>query len=206
MPCTITDKDWHILFNIYFTHSGFLIALILEKIIMTYLMQPVSKVPIVIKAFATKKALFMLPVASVPLLISTKEALKFLFGLMVIDFITGIGASYFEKRKVERIHPELKTQNLISSEKLKLSGVKFLVYTASIILAYWIEKIFFIKSFAISFSDAHFSVTVSVIAFWMVVEFYSIVFENFKRMGFDVVQKTLTIVRKFKATKKEMQS
>ncbi|WP_281754728.1 phage holin family protein [Neptunitalea chrysea] len=164
------------------------------------------KIPIVFQAFATKKGLLMAPVAVLPIVISAKGALKVLFALMILDFITGIYASHVEKRKVEKINPELKNEPLISSEKLKLSGVKFMLYVATILLAYFVEKIFFIKSFAIGFSDAHFTITVIVIAFWIVVEFYSVVFENFKRMGFDVIRKLTKIISKFKSTKNQLQS
>ncbi|GLB47749.1 phage holin family protein [Neptunitalea lumnitzerae] len=141
-----------------------------------------------------------------PNFITPTKTIHLLLVLIVLDFITGICASFIEKKRAQRLNPELKNEILLSSEKLRMTGVKFFLYGATILLAYYIEKIFLIKSFTFSFSSATFSLSIIVTGFWIVVEFYSVVFENFKRMGFDVIEKTLNIVQKFKTTKKQLKN
>lgn len=170
------------------------------------LIAPFIKAKVVVKAFSSVKGVFMVPLAVSAISIDVVSSLYVLFSLLIFDFGTGIAASYFDKKKAEKLDPELKKKNLISSEKLKMSGVKFLLYTLTILCAYFIEKIFFIKSFNFSFSEANFTISVIVIGFWCVVEFYSIFFENFKRMGIDIVELALKFFRKYKSVKKEVNS
>jgi phage-related holin len=176
------------------------------KLLITSIIAAGFKTKIVANALLSKKGLVLVPVAAVAITVQFQLALLLLFGLMVLDFITGILASYFEREKDKKLAtPEalilILSKYLISSEKLKLSGVKFTLYTSTILLAYFIQNIFFIKSFSFGFSDAHFTISIVVVSFWCVVEFYSIVFENFKRMGFDVLAIFFKIFNKYKSTK-----
>lgn len=142
---------------------------------------------------------------------NTQIAIAYLIGLMILDFITGIMASYVEaenKQELEKYKTTNKFLNsllyfvntgivykirnllfklsqVITSKKLKLSGVKAILYFSTIIVTYIFEQIFFIKSFNLSFSDLKFSLTLSMILFWSAVEWYSIFFENFKKIGID---------------------
>lgn len=168
------------------------------------LMKPLIKSKIVIESFASTKGYFMLPIALSVTAVRLEWALLLLFGLMTVDFGTGVGASHFERKKLKKENPDVKHGNLISSEELKKSGVKFTLYAMTILLAYFLEQIFFVKSFQFGFSEAKFSISIVVIGFWCIVEFYSIVFENFKRMGVDVVEKFKNIVSKYKTTKKDI--
>ena len=175
-----------------------------ESIFATY----INKSIIVCKALASKKGV----VISAPVLIAMpvfseiQQAIWLLFWLMVVDFITGVLASRHEKKHAEILKPELKSETLISSEKLKKSGFKVLLYTCSILVVYRAENIFKLKSFSWSFSDLELSATLVLVFFWCVVEFYSIVFENFKRMGLDVVLKISEVFSTFKKIKKEVKS
>lgn len=129
----------------------------------------------------------------------TEKAIYLLIGLYVLDFITGILASWTEKREVEKKDPKLKEQNLISSEKLKLSGVKAFTYASAILAVWAIEKVFIIKSFKFdSISDQHMTITLVFIGFCCSVEFYSIFFENLKRAGFDIRKKFFTVTGEIK--------
>ena len=142
----------------------------------------------------------------------TQFAITYLLFLMVFDFITGIWASYVERKedlKVDKFKSDTKwvnnllyicnngfiyglrhifvnLTNTVKSEKLKLMGVKFLLYFSTIIVTYIFEDIFFIKKFNLYFSDLKFSLTLSVILFWSAVEWWSIFFENFKTIGIDI--------------------
>lgn len=137
----------------------------------------------------------VIPTISIAALSNMQKAFILLAFFFVIDFITGILASRVEKRKAEKTDPALREKNLISSQKLKLSAVKAGTYAFSIIGVYMIEKIFFLKSFKLGISDNELTVTLVFVAFCSAIEFYSIVFENFKRMGYDIAKKFTVMVR-----------
>jgi phage-related holin len=130
---------------------------------------------------------------------SVQKSLILLFIFFILDFITGIIASWREKKKAEINNPELKKKTLISSEKLKLSAIKAFTYTSSILGVWAIEKIFFIKTFKFdSITDQDLTITIIFVGFCCAIEFYSIVFENFKRMGYDIAKKFLTMIKGLK--------
>lgn len=160
----------------------------------------ILKSKIVFHALFTKKSFFLLPLATVPVLIEKPQAISVLLAFMVADFATGVLASWEEKKQAEKRDPALRNQNLISSEKLKKSGLKFFLYASTILLAHWLEKVFFIKSFGFSISDSQFTITIATISWWIMVEAYSILFENLKRLGVDL----LKIFRKIKAIKNDV--
>ena len=162
------------------------------------------KSKIVLESFTTTKRYVTVPITVGVISIKMRYALYFLLALMVLDFITGIGASYSEHKKKKKENPELDLDILISSEKLKKSGVKFLLYATTIIAAYFLEQIFLLKAFEFGFSDGKFTISIIVIGFWSAVEIYSIVFENFKRMGFDVIERVKIIIRNYKASKDDL--
>jgi phage-related holin len=167
----------------------------------------ITKTTIVAKALFSKKGIIIFtPVfISLPILSQLQESLWLLFWLMVVDFFTGIIASWFEKNKAEKTNPELKKENLISSEKLKKSGFKTLLYICSILAVFHVQKTFQLKTFQLSFSELNLSPGMVIIFFWCMVEFYSIVFENFKKMGFDVMEKIGNIIGVFKTTKSKIE-
>lgn len=130
---------------------------------------------------------------------NTEKAIYLLIGFYALDFITGILASWKEKQEAEKTDPSLKEQSLISSEKLKLSGVKAFTYASAILAVWGIEKVFIIKSFKFdSFSDQHMTITLVFIGFCCSIEFYSIFFENFKRAGFDIRKKLFAVIGEVK--------
>lgn len=164
---------------------------------------------LVIKTLTTKKGLVLIPaVVTLPfLLTNTQKAIGVLVMLMIFDFVTGIGASYFKKKKLEKSKPELKNQSLISSEKLKKSGVKFLLYSMTILCSYFLGVIFQLKTFKIIVSDLEMNLCIGVVGFWCVVECYSIFFENFKDMGVDIkliVKKITSIISFLKEKSSEV--
>jgi hypothetical protein len=159
--------------------------------------------------FSKKGAVFLIPFAVTANVIDVKLALLILFVIMAIDFTTGIGASHFvRQRLLKSLKGEelkkLQETNLISSQKLKLSGVKFTLYMSTILVAYGIEFVFFIKSFKVSFTEADLTLSIIVILFWCFVELYSIIFENFKKMGFDVTARVSNIFKKYKSLKSQI--
>lgn len=135
-------------------------------------------------------------IVTVSVLTSVQKALLLLLLFFIIDFITGILASWKEKKEKEKVDPTLKEQSLISSDKLKLSAVKAFTYTSAILGVWGIEKVFFIKTFKFdNVTTEGLTITLIFIGFCCAIEFYSIVFENFKRMGFDIAKRFISVVK-----------
>jgi phage-related holin len=132
-------------------------------------------------------------------LTSIQKALLLLLLFFVLDFITGIIASWKVKKEEEKLNPELKDKALISSEKLKLSAVKAFTYASAILGVWGIEKVFFIKTFKFdNVSTEDLTITLIFTGFCCAIEFYSIVFENFKKMGFDIAKRFVKVVNSVK--------
>lgn len=140
------------------------------------------------------------PIVSAVAMSSENIALYRLTALSVFDFITGVGASYFEKKEAEKTNPKLKEQSLISSEKMKLSLLKTIIFGGGILCVKGVETAFFVKPIAFSMLEKPVSISLMAIGFCCSIEFYSIFFENFKRMGIDLVK----IIKKMVGTTKEI--
>jgi hypothetical protein len=170
---------------------------------MLALAQHFSKATIVIQTLFSKKGLAMLPfLITMPIILNTtQKAIGFLIILMICDFATGVGASISKERKYRKSNPNLPKRRIISSEKLRRSGVKFLLYSMTILTSFGLQIIFQLKTFSLSVSNLELTLTIGVIAFWCIVEFYSIFFENFKEMGIDIkliVKKITSLITFFK--------
>lgn len=138
--------------------------------------------------FTTQKGLVLFPIAvSMPFILTNEtKAIFLLLLLMIIDFLTGIGASFSRIKKARKLNPSLPKTNIITSKKLKGSGVKFLLYFSSILVAFAVQYVFQINAFKIPTIGLEFNTILFIIAFWCIVEIYSIFFENFKDMGMDI--------------------
>jgi len=172
----------------------------------TALLLGIKKSKIVFFSLYTNKGFFLMPIGAVPLVVSLKASICLLMGLTALDFGTGIGASWCNKRNAEKADPTLEKKQLISSEKLKLSVAKMVMYSSAILLSHFIEKIFFIKSFNLEFSEKEFTITVFVVGFLCMIELYSVIFENFKAMGFDVLKIVSKIFHTYKSARKEIKN
>lgn len=161
-----------------------------------------AKLFISLKTMLTKSSgvALAIPTIAISTTIDVQSAIVFLCVLDVLDFISGIAASYIQWSKTDR-----KT-NLISSEKLKMSGVKVFTYFSTILVVYGVELVFFDKRFQFTtVTEKDFTITSIAIAFFCAIEIYSIVFENFKKMGFDVLANIKKLVNIFKETKKAIE-
>lgn len=141
------------------------------------------KAKIVTSSMFTKKGMILAPVI-IPITMAktTQLAIEFLLFLMITDLFTGICASFIEMRKESKV----KLVDVVSTEKLKRSGIKFILYFFSVLTAYFIQEIFRIKTFTLLISDMKLNLVIGIIGFWCIVECYSIFFENFKKMGIDI--------------------
>jgi len=160
-----------------------------------------SKYPL--KIFASLKIilskpaglLMILPVVAMPALTTPLKALILLGGLFIADFITGILASWVEFKRSLPVLPGSGKRYVIQSSKLRLSGVKFIVYGLGSLIAAGIEWVFIAQEFEPHKALKKLTLTALVIGFFCVIEIYSIVFENIKRMGFDIIQEIRKIFK-----------
>lgn len=150
------------------------------------------------------------------------QLLIFLAVLLLIDFGTGILVSFKiakDKAKKEGKFATKQTTdhkfwtrlmfkvrfyyNVIESEKLRLSLLKMTMYMFAIIGAKTIQSMFKIKPFSFSFSEAQWTITIIVISICCVFEVHSIVMENVKKLGYDLIDKIFSVFRSYKEIKNE---
>jgi len=106
-----------------------------------------------------------------------------------------LAASCIEFRK-SRKKPERGKKYVIESSKMRLSAVKFSTYGMGILIAYGLEWVFILEDFNLHSNLHKISLSTLITAFFCVIEFYSIFFENVRRMGFDIIQKIKNISHK----------
>lgn len=149
----------------------------------------------------------------------TQQALLFLLGSFILDFITGVYASYIEtKAKIKPLEKKPNTKwkrflnmidtlgKTISSEKLRKSVVKAIAYSLIVICTYGIQVIFFVKKFKFSnMSDREFTITLIVIGFCIITELWSVFKENLPRAGYDIGGAIMNVVRGVKKVKKDIE-
>ena len=158
---------------------------------------------------------FAIPtLGTISLLGTQRLAFGFLVIAYLLDFITGVIASF-----IERLKEEKKTQEVysftwrqkvvyffdnISSDQMKRSIVKGIAYSVFIMCSCGIQFIFKIKPFSFSFSELVWDLPLIAVAGAIVIELWSILLENFKRMGFDIIKIGLGMFSKVKEVKKEI--
>lgn len=157
----------------------------------------ISKPFITVSALATKpyQLLITTPIISIPAFCTSIRVLLLLGLLFLLDFITGIVASYVEFKKSKN-NDCVPKRYVIQSSKLRLSAVKFITYGLAILIAYALEWVFLVSEFEIHKNINKLSLSTTATAFFCLIEFYSIFFENVKRMGFDIIEIVKTISKK----------
>lgn len=121
------------------------------------------------------------------------QAILLLLFCLITDFITGLIASWIENNKKADLPHH--NENIIKSAKLRLTAIKFVSYSLGILGAWGIETIFLIKKIPSGYiSTTELTLTTYVIGFFITIEVYSVFFENIKRMGFDIIQKSKIIL------------
>ncbi|AEW85893.1 hypothetical protein FCOL_05340 [Flavobacterium columnare ATCC 49512] len=127
---------------------------------------------------------------SLGMVASIKTSLFVFFWTFILDFATGILASWVEHKKMPvRVY-------VLQSSKMRESVVKAISYFVFIALIFGFEKAFGIKTFSIlNISDNQFTLTTIAIAFCSFIEFFSIL-ENCKRSGFDIIGKSQEAAKK----------
>jgi Bacteriophage holin family len=168
-------------------------------------MNYLGKVLFSLKAMITTPKGLAITIPSMTFILSQEQQAAWLLTIFFLaDFVTGIWASYIEKKKAEKINPELKKENLISSEKAKMCLVKFVLYGGSILIAKLLTIVFLVKPFVFDYFEKSLSLTLLVIMACSLVELYSILFENFKRMGIDIYGRASKLIDKFLKLKSKL--
>ena len=158
---------------------------------------------------------FAIPtLGTISLLGTQRLAFGFLVVAYTLDFITGVIASFIERLREEKKIQEVESftwkQKVIyffdniSSDQMKRSIVKAIAYSVFILSSYGIQFIFKIKPFSFSFSELVWDLPLIAVAGAIIIELWSILLENFKRMGFDIIKIGLGMFTKVKEVKKEI--
>lgn len=147
-----------------------------------------------------KKPAVLIPTIGVLELTNLQLAIVLLFGLLSVDYITGVLASWVNHKKKFRTSFWKDSINGFSSEKWKKSLVKTITYFLFILTTWSIEKVFQIKSFNTSYSDiGNITITLVAIGLSCGIEFYSIFFENLPNAGFNIEDRFLKLFNKIKS-------
>lgn len=134
---------------------------------------------------AIKKPAIIAPTLGLVTFSDSLLGIFLLLGLMAVDFITGVLASWniWKNSKIESNFWKYG----FSSSRIRLSIAKSVTYFLFILCSYSIEVIFRIKSFGSNnYTDHELTLSLLAIAVACSIEFYSIFFENLPKAGFDI--------------------
>lgn len=147
-----------------------------------------------------KKPAVLIPTIGVLELTNLQLAIVLLFGLLFVDYITGVLASWVNHKKNFKTSFWKDSVNGFSSEKWKKSLVKTITYFLFILTTWSIEKVFQIKTFNTSYSNiGNITITLGAIGLSCGIEFYSIFFENLPNAGFNIEDRFLKLFNKIKS-------
>ena len=147
-----------------------------------------------------KKPAVLIPTIGVLKLTNLQLAIILLLGLLSVDYITGVLASWINHKKLFGTSFWKDSINGFSSEKWKKSLVKTITYFLFILTTWAIEKVFQIKPFNTFYSDiGNITITLVAIGLSCGIEFYSIFFENLPKAGFNIEDSFLKLFNKIKS-------
>lgn len=145
----------------------------------------IYKKPVIAILAASKKPAVIVPTLGFLTVSDCTLGVFLLLGLMALDFVTGVLASW-NMWKSSKIESNFWKYGF-SSSRIRLSIAKSVTYFLLIICSYGIEQIFKIKSFGSnSYTEHELTISLLAIAFACSIEFYSIFFENLPKAGFDI--------------------
>ena len=183
------------------------------------------------KPFLALKTLFLTPkgltiaiptIAGVAALSNETKAWYLLLLVYGIDFITGVMASYhqnFKEEKKKKSYEKILNNNRlvrflfkfeffinnISSQKLRKSFIKAIGYILFILLFFAVQYTFKIKSWTFeSISHIEWNLTLAAQASCIGAEIWSILFENLKGLGLDLVKIFTNMSKTYKIVKAEI--
>jgi hypothetical protein len=162
--------------------------------------------------FLIKKPIWLVitvpAIAIVPTVVDFIRLCYILFWMFIIDFITGVGASYCEWKRL----PEKEDKWFFgkgegfSSKKAKSLGLKAIVYIGLPLLILEFQIILGIKNIKYeTFSDSEFELASIFVIFFCLIEGFSIFNENLPKCGFNIFSKIKEIIGFYKKVKKEIE-
>lgn len=161
-------------------------------------------------AMLLKKPLLLfatIPIAVVTPEIDLQSVVKVLFYLFVLDFITGLCASYFDWKKDETKKDKwfFGKGEGFSSDKFKKMFVKLIVYAGGPLIINEFQKVFFIKSFRYEIiSEASIDIATFLVFLFCLNEGYSIFHENLPKCGFNIFSLAKKLIGIYKETKNDL--
>lgn len=119
-----------------------------------------------------------------------QKAFMLLFLAITVDFITGVYASqhtYVKKNSVKGFKSKVRVFffEVFKSEKIRKSVLKTISYFLIILLAYFIETVFFLDKIPTQEIKQDLKITIWIITACSAIELYSAIFENIKKGGLD---------------------
>lgn len=136
--------------------------------------------------------IFLLTGFTFPLLNNIQLALLIFIGAYVADFGTGVYASYVEVKNGTKSRS--KSGRVFNSKEARETLTKGIGYTLFILSALALEVVFFDKNIKLGdLSSKEFGLTELAIGFSTVIEMYSVLMENLKRAGWDILGQVKTI-------------
>lgn len=149
--------------------------------------------------------LFLASSFAFPLLNNLQLALIIFIGTYIADFLTGVLASYVEIKNGTKPMP--KSGRVFSSEEARKTVIKGVGYALFILCSYALEIVFFDKDIKIGqMSTKSFGLCELAIGFSTVIEMYSILVENLKRAGFDILGQVKNISTTLSTTFNKLKS
>lgn len=115
--------------------------------------------------------------------------LLFLFVFFIIDYVTGLGASWKERKNQLSVPPFF-----FESKKMRMSLLKACTYLLFIFMSWVMWFLFFDGTVHLPVSTKEINIIGITIGICIAIECWSIL-ENMKRMGFDVLEKTMNLFK-----------
>lgn len=154
-----------------------------------------KKMIFVFKMLFTKKSAILLPPVFLALKIlpNTIMAGYLLLFLMFIDMWTGIEVSRLKRNDMIKQGIKPVDKYLFNSTLAKRSIAKFIFYGTGCITAWSLQQIVEFRTISVFFTDLKLTVTLVTVLAFIVIELYSIFFENLPKLGCDIYERFLKI-------------
>lgn len=147
-----------------------------------------------------------LPVVAIAPVVDFLSLVTVLFWLFVVDFITGLLASYFVwKEKAEKNKFFFGVNQGYTSDKFKKCVIKGMAYGGLPLIVAKFQDAFMLKTFSVSYiTEARIDLTTVMILLFCLNEVYSIIWENLPKCGLDVPKSINNIWGVVKTAKNEI--
>lgn len=140
-----------------------------------------------------------------------QKAFLLLFLAIFSDFITGVYASqheYVKKNSIKGFKNKIRVFffEVFRSVKIRRSVLKTISYFLIILLAYFIETVFFLNKIPTQEVREDLKITIWTITICSAIEIYSAIFENIKKSGLDFKESVLKSLKGIQELYKDIKS